>query len=258
MSSIELSPELLRASAAVAREIHSGDLDVVDRRYYPSERHVRNIAQKFDAELVGMGGDCFVLASHNPREDDRILSVYYNSIREVTAKSLYHRQNILTTLLPHNFPRFYAALEIPADPEDKMGTMWAIVRQRIRGETRNKFLWENELNFSHRDKNSTYPFANAWETMMDLELPFIRPDPGPGNFILGEDGGVYYVDVSHLRPDAGDIEWNTTAIVTYMEENNTSDREIRSVLRSIDRLTTDLSGHLFWDNHPSEEEFIPE
>jgi hypothetical protein len=75
----------------------------------------------------------------------------------------------------------------------------------------------------------------------DLKLPIHIDDSIVNNFMVGEDGGQYYVDQAHVnwlwvndikcKPD-----WNIKKLLEYMENRNISAIGRRIVLRSIARL----------------------
>ncbi len=212
------------------------------------------LAQNFDMEVVGRGAECVVLApmEEQPKSPRVKAILTYEHFTPPLAKALFYSHRILSTLFPHNFPRFYAAF---SGEEEKLS---GSVRHRISSTpltdhvgSGNASLKRLEWRTIGRLKSaalgktiSRYPFSKALKDCKRLGID-IRYDNSAVNFILGDDGGEYYVDSvinnitklsqAHNLVDAKDN------IIAYMQKYKFSEEEVHLVNTSLDRLSTTLT-----------------
>jgi hypothetical protein len=71
-------------------------------------------------------------------------------------------------------------------------------------------------------------------------MPIFIDDSISDNFMVGEDGGQYYVDKTDFYTR---LKWNSNKILEYMDKKSYSPLEKRIVIRSIARLET-LTGNI--------------
>ena len=82
-----------------------------------------------------------------------------------------------------------------------------------------------------------YPFPKVEKTLQEMGLHFGFSKENRQNFMIGTDGGEYYLDATHPF-----VEWwihanlDTEEIGQYMQEKGYSERDIRIVQNSIGRL----------------------
>ncbi len=178
---------------------------------------VKKLAEEYDQEVVGDGGECVVIPLED-NERDIVAAFTYKEMSSITAKNIFYSQRILSTLFPHNFPHFYAAFGRKKDKKNITGT----IRERIR---------------NNKKREIKYSFREIEEKLAEIGLHFDFDSTKNDNFIIGEDGGEYYVDVSlpfmyYLK------NLKMEGLVSYMQENGYSETDISIVTTSIKRLIT--------------------
>lgn len=202
------------------------------------------IIERGDARFIDYGNECVVFQTGERKRSRMVVAINYrNPTTPEKAKKIFYLQRVLSTLFPHNFPRFYAATgKHPARKEEMAvtGTIREEKRgKRIRPERIKDTEQERGILRTLLGKGVKHPFGRVLQTCKELSLP-VSFDPADVNYIIGKDGGVYYLDVP-LSEYGG--EWKIPKILQYMDRATTSsgepiyqkkDRQI--VLRSIQRL----------------------
>jgi hypothetical protein len=165
-------------------------------------------------KFVGSGRECIVVKYQN---DDRLVTAFsYKDVSPEKARGIFYGQRVLSTIFPHNFPRFRASF-----PTDHIN--------HIQGGTQRQQILK-------QDNSIIYPFGDKETKLrrMGINVDF---DYAAVNFITGVDGGEYYVDI----PEIGG-KWNTSKILNYMNRNPNqdnqeySDSDIKTVMLSIEHL----------------------
>ncbi len=195
------------------------------------------ITSKYQEEVLGWCGECVVVPVHGK---ESLASAYiYKPYSPVEARGIFYVQRVLSTLFPHNFPKFYAAFgaEMPPDLKERTSSHrpTGTIRQRIIGETMKppKNVEEQESFIPPYSRSVDHPFSRVTQEMqkVGLQLQFDMYEP---NFMLGTDGGEYYVD--QTGSNAEDIVENKGEILRYMAEHDYSKDATRLVRLAIDRL----------------------
>lgn len=147
--------------------------------------------RKADVDFVWNGSEVVVVKHQN---QERFVAAFnYRDLSENKAKVIFYTQRVLATLFPHNFPRFRAVYQ--ANPQNAFHG--ASERQMI-VET------ETKVKFPFTDKIS--------ETMEGAGMNVWFDNVAP-NFILGADGGEYYVDT----PNVSHFGWNKSRALGFIE-----------------------------------------
>jgi hypothetical protein len=230
MPYVEIAPHNLKALYPMREELHR--IENYDEGIMPPDRKLQKIAAFHGSQYLGGGKEVIALTQDGPFDTALVLAINHWVMKPNEAKTLYYSQRILQTLFPHNFPHIYAAFGSWAQTksgDDISGT----IREYIEGPHRNRRIWQAEDNLKHIDKYSEFPFSQAWECIQELELPYQPPDTGGNNFIIGSDGGTYYVDVLQLKWSR---RWNIPQLLECMRNSDFCDSQIAIVINSIYRL----------------------
>jgi len=177
---------------------------------------VRRGVEEGGEEFVGWGGESIVILKKGCPE--KVIAISYGEDREspTEAKSDYYLHRVFSTLFPHNFPKFYASFG---------GEYAGTIRQKVE-KAGKKRIFQKRL-------PTKYPFTKVERTCEELGIPLYF-QVLPKNFIVGADGGEYYVD-RLIGPKRYD--WNITKIVGYMDSTGGfAEKDKRVVIRSIERL----------------------
>jgi|SRR3989344_4317562 len=226
-------------------EFSKGVREVYDPEDSAEIENLQGLAKKLNLKWRGSGIECAVVS--HPSNEKKVFAIQYHFFDIERAKKDYLQQKVLSTLFPHNFPRFHAAAgdhQGQGDVHQVSGT----IRQTIEGVLGGHEGYEptvrpwNEmtpLDFeqtvplpSHRGREIEYPFKNI---ILPLErFGIVRyHDMKKENFILGEDGGEYFVDTLATLPIQ---DWNVSEIEKYMDEKNLDDGTKETVKNAIVRL----------------------
>lgn len=219
-------PEFVDASMMrVAGALIDKKEELHKERDFFTNAQMEEIVKKEDLQFIARGGECVVIAPRDhskpdlPLRDDIVIATDFEDIENnLESKKIFYAHRIMSTLFPHNFPRFFTSYGSSAKAE-KSGT----IRQRI-------YEMQGEI----KDEDIKYPLDVVDEATTEMgELP-IKIDPWSSkNFIVGKDGGEYYVD--KIRLDDKPV-WHTDKILAYMEKNKYDPIDQRIVIRSIARL----------------------
>jgi hypothetical protein len=186
-----------------------------------SERKLSDIIQRFpETEYIGKGGECVVVGK--PSDLEKVIAFNFDRVDPIRAGQIYHYQRILSTLFPHNFPRFFASTS---------GDQAKTVRQRIISGENNSIL---------------FPIENVLKICQAIGIPVqldeqVLPSGSKANFIVGNDGGEYYVDLLQFNPRSMS-EWNEENLLKYMNGSDNSGQPRtdiqgqQDIIRSLRRL----------------------
>ncbi len=170
------------------------------------EEVIGQIAEDYNVEFIGRGCDRFVFT--HPHDSEKLIAVEWTDyVQRDRAKKYFN--NLFALLFPHNIPYMYASFHYPDQIHDYIHEatyMVGDVRRRIR-------KGAGEI---------VYPFQNVIELSQKYHLP-LHIDNVPQNFLVGKDGGEYYVD--HLpRPDT--VQGNN--FLEYLQDSNREEDIIKA------------------------------
>lgn len=200
-------------------------------------------------EMIGAGGEYVVVPDPKGKRESIAVAFRYKDkdMFPLRAKSIFYLQRIFSTLFPHNFPHFYAAFGRPqAGTAEQTAAPTGQIRERIKGLRHGLGGYYADGDYASPfmgvpDPRVRHPFKKVLDTCekeFGLELSY---DKASSNFLLGSDGGEYYVDVLEKW---GFYELNhddvVERIIRYMKENHYDEKDIYIVQKSIERFR-DLS-----------------
>lgn len=171
---------------------------------------------------IGMGSECVVVKMVG--QPTKVEAFSYRGLTPERAKNIFYAHRIFSTLFPHNFPHFYAAFG-SEDRVNRTGT----IRQRLMPRTQLQTV-RAKLRLE-RNQGKKYPIEKSIDATQKMGIDF-KIDKDVSNFIVGNDGGEYYVDTIRYTPEPEDRE----KVLKYMEENGYSEQDKRTVTMSFDRL----------------------
>lgn len=231
-ATIQVADNLIKGDKEAHREEHFLWWKTKESHFFESSE-IEKIVKEGDMGFIARGGECVVVAPKDHTDSDTnlrndvVVAIDYQDIESSQkAKELFYTHRILSTLFPHNFPKFFTSYG--ASPKAEMS---GTIRQRI-----------NEAK-NIRDGDIKYPFTKVDEAINEMGGMPVQIDIWSSkNFMVGTDGGEYYVDKARLTEDP---VWETANILSYMEKNNYSATDQRIVVRSIARLDdmTNGQGH---------------
>jgi hypothetical protein len=184
--------------------------------------------EKNRAEILGEGEECLVVALPD-HPDKAIAYSFHNSYEDFDAKRAkvtFYAHKIMKILFPHNFPNIYAT--IAEDKNKNKGT----IRERI-----------------HHGPYGRMPIKNSFRDVAGFCTNVLRVpaslyfDTNEDNFVLGDDGGEYYLDLI-TTTDLGsgavaDVFSSKEAkIIEYMDSQGFSKDDIDKVSRYIGRMNS--------------------
>jgi len=174
----------------------------------------KEIVEKNNESLIGYGGECVVIDKKgNP---DLVIAFEYKGIKSPEEQKIqFYWMRIYSTLFPHNFPRFYSAW---SNNENNSGT----IRQKIVS--------------SEGENTVKYPFSDVWKKCQENNLPLSIDNTHSSNFIVGEDGGEYYVDQISLISLRYPNVFNRSDFYRFVKNNNYSESDAQTILRCGDRI----------------------
>ncbi|MDP3726378.1 MAG: hypothetical protein Q8R36_04240 [bacterium] len=188
-----------------------------------------------DKKILGGGSECVVIPLEG--SENKVAAITLKDLSSYEAKKMFYNQRILSTLFPYNFPKIYASFAKHPDP--KIQNISGTIRQRIEGPTR----WQLEKKLEHegtllkllrivteKDKIK-YPFEEAEDGLNQAGLP-VGYDTMEDNFMVGADGGEYYVDTPNVYIEITDVD----KLMAYMQKNKYTAEDIETVRKSIERL----------------------
>lgn len=186
---------------------------VVFGNLIPMEKwnHFRQGLRGLDG-FVGMGRDRLVV--DHPLDPNKVTSVFHETKSWLFLHEARAINGMLSTMFPHNFPyisahfgynNFYAEeADQPADvltgfvTDKKIGNSPVGVNRRLGFLGGYIYDYDNFTLEYEGDKPQEvkYPFRNVFRILKRIDFPIEVLDlsPSPENFILGKDGGEYFID----------------------------------------------------------------
>lgn len=221
-------------------------LSVSKDSHFPSdEQLLAQIENDPDLAFVGEGVESIVVSTKSKPE--RVMAISYFDLSPQEARQEFYVHRIFSTLFPHNFPHFYAALgswDVGKNPEGNTTLSTGTVRERIVSKERRKLsLPEIIIRKLTNNPQVKFPLSKAWREFekMHIDLDhFLDTEWGAlsENTLLGEDGGEYYIDKikpSGLQPFSFN-EDTQASILKYMNDKGYSDIQKKIVETSLSRL----------------------
>lgn len=186
-------------------ESHETSIEAYSRDFYKRTRYDREdigrvgreLAQKHELEFIDNGHACVVVKEKG--EDRHVIAFSAEDISPEKAQETFLTQTVLSRLFPYNFPQFHAAFHTDARTEQPGGQ----IREHIK-----------------RGDEMIYGFSKTYEKLREIGLN-VWLDESPGNFLLGRDGGQYYVDVPRIPGNRRD--WNKEKILKHMKTEKRQD-----------------------------------
>ncbi len=217
----------------LAKNLKQAQADIDASWEWLEDEEIEKIVEKENMVFIGAGSECAVIQPlAHPHEqswklkpklrEDVVVAIDYKNITDpIEAKNIFYTHRIMSTLFPHNFPKFFASYG-SSDKTPLSGT----VRQRV----------------EKRESPSAaiiYPFGRVDEVINELKLPVYFDKGNYTNFMAGKDGGHYYLDKIQLQRNVdGSLHgfWDKASIEGYMTRQGFNDIQKRIVGKSIDRL----------------------
>ncbi|MEK7093228.1 MAG: hypothetical protein AAB927_01980 [Patescibacteria group bacterium] len=223
----------------------------VEKVYDPEDtaeiETLKDLASKLNLKWRGSGIHCAVVS--HPSNEKKVFAIDYGFTDIEAAKKIFLTQKILSTLFPHNFPRFHASAgHVPGLGHAPQ--MAGTIRQTIEGAHGGNDGYEPTVSFatdavtpsssskptvtqpSNRDEKIKYPFKDIVAPLQRFGMQYFL-DTKKDNFILTRDGAEYFVDILATTPLD---EWDTGAIEEYMNEQKIDDGAKETVRDAIIRL----------------------
>ncbi len=206
-----------------------------------SEEELKKQVEALNLKYRGFGAECVVVSV--PGENERVFAINFGKVHPIYARKIYYTQRILSTLFPHNFPRFHMASGTPENADGTSGT----VRTAVEGQEGNLdgpyhpgYDWghpKDKLQAMIAIVTGTHPriehsFGAARRDLKRIGLN-IHFDPSPWNFIVSKDGEEFYVDTPH---PIGVATNDAYRIMTYMKAGGYTAEQRRAVAVSLERL----------------------
>ncbi|MBI2633240.1 MAG: hypothetical protein HYW78_02505 [Parcubacteria group bacterium] len=209
-------PEIMLTPPKLTEELQNKK----DSTGYLSLDRILELVKKYDRKLIGRGSECVVISTPHK---EKIIALPSTPLSPLEAKKSFYFQRIFSTLFPHNFPHFYAAF---GNHENKYGVSSGTVRKMIKG----------QQSLDGKPKVQ-YPFKKVLDICSSLKIP-LRFDHTDCNFLIGKDGGEYYVDNLMYNAINGinGIAPKKDAILAYMDKMKYSEIDKQIVKTSIERL----------------------
>ena len=177
-----------------------------------------------DLTYIGHGHESIVVKNNNKPE--QVIAFSYLDMPPERAIRIYYMQRIYAILFPHNFPHFFAA----------------------RG-GKNSMTHRQEIIPS--DAKPKHPFEEVTKICEKWEIP--QPwlyDPVSVNFLIGLDGGEYYVDQLFTPQNPLDLK----KALMYMKNSGYSNKDQEIVRHNIDRI---INVYRKYGRLPPEQEDSP-
>jgi hypothetical protein len=197
-------------------------------------------------DTVRGGTECIVVPVEGK---DEIVAAYQygDSMSGADARRTFYIHRVFSTLFPHNFPKFHAA--IGQQPGDAGPAVAGTIRRRVEGQRKHSgsmpyprasgdgSLREAPMRLLDavtRGKKPVYPFKDVQAAAKEMRMAEFRPDTStPTNFALGSDGGEYYLDNIAAFTSVYRVK---NEILEYMRNHEYSEDDMKVVTSSLERL----------------------
>ncbi len=195
------------------------------------------------ADMIRDGIECIVIPTEDGRETVAAYR-YTERVSGVKARQTFYRHRIFSALCPHNFPRFHAAI---GAADGAVPSVTGTIRQRIIGTTRSWPIAYSRakeaksvvgkaagmaLDALTKGRHPAYPISAVRKAAVEMGIGEFFLDANSNNYMLGADGGEYFVDTLHEF----DLPSHRAEIMAYMEAHDYAPEEKEVVRLSLDRL----------------------
>ncbi len=209
--------------------------------------YIPTVALKESGDLLGAGGQRFVITNPENPEKEVLAFVYQGELSPKHAKQIYYSQKIMSSLFPYNFPKTYA---VTAGSFLDKDTIPVEIRQKIVGEhpvditkfyntTKNKiiYLFDSLKKILHGKPYIKYPYSKVFDFLNEMGLNDYSGN-NENNFINGNDGGQYFVDslFEAKKDHLSLLTLDQNKLQSYMIKNKYSEHDQRKVLNALKRL----------------------
>lgn len=193
----------------------------------------KDLARKYGIEKIGRGAEAEVIGSKKTSNGKEEVVAHHYMMPPPVAKILFYYARLLSTLFPHNFPKIHQATG---------GSYYSS------GESRQET--DSDLAFTIRERIRPHPskeygiefhFQQAVRELVKMGVRLSYDTGSPDNFIIGTDGGKYYVDsvmnydiLLYGIWDACELEEDK--ILDYMMENGYKEQDIEIAKKCLNRL----------------------
>jgi len=195
----------------------------------PFSDQIQVLADAHNEKYIGDGAEVVVVGYRDEPNSDKLVAFNYKDVEAKKAKIIFYLHRFFSTLFPHNFPHFYKSAgknpndssNVKPEENDVSGTIRQEIKKREPSASESKYV--------------PFSFQRVLficNTLLGIHLKY---DEELVNFIVGADGGEYYVDT---LDNINFKNWDEDVIVQYMEENDYSSQDIGIVKRSLERLKT--------------------
>lgn len=201
------------------------------RRKKPQARsYIYGIAEKHNMKIVGYGAEKYVVEL--PNDPSKIASADFSPKTPELVKAIYYTHRIYSKLWPYNFPKPCAT----AGSIDKTMPSMTIKDRIFKDKFNLNNLLERRLVTFHKGVHIfqvKYPFSEVERDCRKFDIPLVIDDSIKANFIVGRDGGEYYIDTIHNYN--ADIDLPVDNFIDYMESRNIAKSEQNKIVTEIQR-----------------------
>lgn len=195
------------------------------------EAGLRDIAIYYGIELLGVGRTRFVFVM--PDHPDKVFAVHRNHRFPLEAKIDYYLQNIYSAVWPYNFPRAFFSSGSPSYLGDEPA---GNINQIIKGEASRRVgahrIISGFLETAETDQDVKYPFSKVVSDCEYWNIP-LYIDRVLQNFVLGEDGGEYYLDAIQSIGTFENYDSSSLRNITKMLTSRRNEPPTRSGIHSM-------------------------
>lgn len=204
--------------------------ETAKRKKPHARKYLSDIAAKNNMTIVGFGAEKYVVEC--PDDPSKVASVDFLPHSPEFSKAIFYTHRIYSKLWPYNFPKPRA---VNGSTDELMISM--ILNDRIyKSNFRIRNLIDRRLFTYHKGAHIfevKYPFSAVKQNCRDFKIPLVIDDSIKGNFIIGRDGGEYYVDTIHNFK--ADIDLPVENFINFMDSKNIEQGEQRAIISEIQR-----------------------
>lgn len=218
-------PELIeRHEANIVKTIRH---EVLTKGIRLREWEVARLVENYDGDLISCSGaECVIVGVRG--QPKKILAIPYWELKPERAREIFFLQRIFSTLFPHNFPHFYAVFWEHPQMVGK-ASLQGTIRERIIGQ----ILDHPQIATArlHPGSRIEHPFQKVLKFCNDFSIP-VWFDSYHLNYLLAEDGGVYYLDTVKTETKG---KWNLSGIMEYIEMEEDRFYSLKPVYDNLDK-----------------------
>lgn len=215
------------------------EVSETSRRKKPNaRRYIYSIAEQNDMTVVGYGAEKYVVEF--PNDPSKIASADIKPKTPELAKAIFYTHRVYSKLWPYNFPKPSA---VTGSTESSLPSM--MINNRIfRDNFHISNLFDRRFITLHKGAHLfqvKYPFSSVERDCRKFDIPLVIDDSIKENFIVGRDGGEYYIDT--ILNYKADLDLPVDSFINYMESRRVPEGEQRSIVAEIGRSNLLLDIH---------------